>query len=64
MKQKTAMMELIRRLENEEPIFPEDKKRLLMLEKSQLLEAYRLDPELMKFKHRNASVWFRDTYGL
>lgn len=61
---RTALMEMIHLLETGEPIFPETKKRLIELEKLQMIHAYDLDPDLMKVRYRSGSQWFKETYGL
>lgn len=59
----TALKQLIHMVEKGELITPDDKKRLLELEKLQLIQAYDLDPELMKIRFKNASSWYKETYG-
>lgn len=59
----TAMAELFKRLDNNEPIMPNTRKWLLELEKLQLLEAFKFDPELMKIAYKTPGEWFKKTYG-
>lgn len=62
-KKTTAVRELITMIERGQPIMPATKKQLIELEKLQLIQAYDLDPELMKVRFRNGSDWFHKTYG-
>lgn len=59
----TAMEELLYMIEKGKSISQEDRNRLLQIEKLQLIQAYQLDPDLMKMRFRTAEAWFRDTYG-
>lgn len=59
----TAVKQLIYMIEKGELITPDDKKRLLELEKLQLIQAYQLDPDLMKLRYNNAQAWYKDNYG-
>lgn len=59
----SAMQELFNLLDNRSPIMPETRQWLFELEKLQTIEAYNLDPELMKIRFRNANDWYNKTYG-
>ena len=59
----TAVKQLIYMIEKGELITPEDKKRLIELEKLQLIQAYQLDPDLMELRFNNPQAWYKDTYG-
>lgn len=61
---RTAVMEMITLLERGEPIFPDTKKRLIELEKLQMIHAYDMDPDLMKIRYKDGHQWFKDTYGM
>ena len=60
----SAMQEMIYLIEKGEPIMPSTKKQLIELEKLQLIQAYNLDPDLMKLKYNNGSDWYKKVYGL
>lgn len=62
-KKNTAMQELFNLLDNRSQIMPETRQWLFELEKLQTIEAYNLDPELMKIRFRNANDWYTKTYG-
>lgn len=59
----TAVKQLIYMIEKGQEITMEDKKRLLELEKLQLIQAYQLDPDLMKLRFNTPASWYQDTYG-
>lgn len=60
----TAMREILRMIDNNEIIMPNTKKWLIELEKLQMIQAYQLDPELMKIRYKDGQEWFKDTYGM
>lgn len=61
---RTAVMEMITLLERGEPIFPDTKKRLIEMERDQLIHAYDMDPELMKIRYKDGKRWYKETFGI
>lgn len=62
-KKQSAMTELFSILDNYGTIMPDTRQWLLEMEKLQTIEAYNLDPDLMKIQFKNANEWFKNTYG-
>lgn len=59
----TALKQLLYMIEKGEMITPDDKKKLVEMEKKQLFDAYNLDPELMKIRFKTPHHWYTQTYG-
>jgi hypothetical protein len=64
MKEQTAFMELLTIVERGEVLFPQTKSRLIELSRKQYMDAYNLDPELMKLKYKSAHDWYKSKYTL
>ena len=63
-KERTALNELLVLIEKGEPIMPTMKMQLVDLMRKQLMDAYNLDPELMKVRYKDAKEWYHSTYIL